>query len=286
MNDRGCARKRAAAIGPSDDTVTMFSSLRSIFTRAQTQQPPVGAVPSGMRVYAVGDIHGRLDLLEELLERMAADDAGRPAADTVVIFLGDLIDRGPESAQVVERLIELGAKAADVRFLLGNHEEVFLKSMAGDEKALSFFLRIGGKPTILSYGISSEELSATDYPELLALLRQRVPQSHVEFLSEFEDMIVLGDYAFVHAGVRPGVALDLQTPAALRWIRDEFLSHPVPLEKIIVHGHTISEDVEERPHRLGIDTGAYASGRLTAMGFDGAERWRLQTGTPGTRFRA
>lgn len=234
-------------------------------------------MPPGTRVYAVGDIHGRLDLLDDLLARMEADDRRRGAADTLVIFLGDLIDRGPDSSGVVERLMTLSEDTDKVRFLLGNHEEVFLKAMAGDKKALPFFLRIGGKPTVLSYGVTEAEYVASDYSALLELLRSRVPQPHIEFISSFEDLIVIGDYAFVHAGVRPDVPLEAQTPATLRWIRDEFLKHGQPFEKIIVHGHTIFDDVEEAAGRIGIDTGAYASGRLTAMAFEGSERWILQT---------
>lgn len=237
-----------------------------------------------MRVYAVGDIHGRLDLLDALLLQMEADNAARGQANTIVIFLGDLIDRGPDSAQVVQRLMELGAEAENVRFLLGNHEEVFLKAMEGDLKALPFFLRIGGKPTVLSYGISSSQYAAAEYPDLLDLLQANVPQAHLDFLSSFEDVIVIGDYAFVHAGVRPGVPLAEQVPGTLRWIREEFLDHESPADKIIVHGHTICDEVEERSGRIGIDTGAYASGRLTAMGFEGAERWVLQTNGPVAQF--
>jgi serine/threonine protein phosphatase 1 len=256
----------------------MFRRLITAFSRTKAPTPaPIGSIPAGTRVYAVGDIHGRLDLLDALLELMDADNAARGTADTLVIFLGDLIDRGPDSAQVIQRLIELGQGSDRVRFLLGNHEEVFLKAMKGDPKALPFFVRIGGKPTIFSYGISQAEYGALDYPELLALLRTRVPQAHLDFLSSFEDMIVIGDYAFVHAGIRPDVPLTEQAPGTLRWIRDEFLSHGQPFEKIIVHGHTIFDDVDEDIGRIGIDTGAYASGRLTAMGFEGADRWILQT---------
>lgn len=230
-----------------------------------------------MRVYAVGDIHGRLDLLDALLAQIESDDAGRPTAESILIFLGDLIDRGPDSAGVVQRLMDLARHADSVRFLLGNHEEVFLKALSGDQKALPFFVRIGGKPTILSYGVSEQEYRQSDFPALLELMRARVPAAHIEFLSAFEDMIILGDYAFVHAGIRPGVQLADQSPPALRWIREEFLDHDEALEKIIVHGHTIRDEVEERICRIGIDTGAYASGKLTAMGFEGTERWILQT---------
>jgi serine/threonine protein phosphatase 1 len=233
-------------------------------------------VPPGQRVYAIGDIHGRLDLLDQLLEVVEADNASRPKADTQIIFLGDLIDRGPNSAQVIDRAIRLIGKGK-YRFLLGNHEEVFLKALSGDLKALSFFTRIGGRETILSYDISESEYQTSDYPELLEMLQERVPAEHISFLEAFEDMIILGDYAFVHAGVRPGQTLSHQRTSDLRWIREDFLGHSGALEKIIVHGHTISEEVEIREHRIGIDTGAYASGNLTAMGFENDARWILDT---------
>ncbi|MCW4463473.1 metallophosphoesterase [Sphingomonas sp. BT-65] len=259
----------------------MLRNLLSAFARKGAAPPqPTGSVPAGARVYAVGDIHGRLDLLDDLLRRMEVDNASRGPADTTVIFLGDLIDRGPDSAGVVQRLLEIGAGAEKVRFLLGNHEEVFLRSIAGESKALPFFLRIGGKETILSYGVGEAEYNKCDYPELLALLRERVPRAHLDFLSSFEDVVVIGDYAFVHAGIRPGVPLDAQKPETLRWIREEFLNSGGPFEKIVIHGHTIADEVEQGPWRIGIDTGAYASGRLTAMGFEGAERWILQTNGP------
>lgn len=236
-------------------------------------------MPPGERIYAIGDIHGRLDLLNELLEKIESDDASRPDSASQLIFLGDLIDRGPESAQVIERLMQLFAArpAGTTRFLLGNHEEVFLTVMAEDEAALRFFVKIGGRETILSYGVSEGEYRELEYSALLARLQQLVPGTHVAFLSSFEDMIIAGDYAFVHAGVKPLQPLDQQRPKDLRWIRDSFIAFDGEFEKIIVHGHTISEEVEIMPHRIGLDTGAYASGKLTAMGFEGAERWILQT---------
>ena len=237
------------------------------------------AVPPGERVYAIGDIHGCCDLLERLIAQIEADDAGRTAARTTLIFLGDLVDRGPESAQVVERLrqLALARPEGSTRFLLGNHEEVFLAALAGDIKAMKFFNRIGGRETILSYGVSRAEYDNADYAELLAAVQRSVPEAHVAFLRGFEDLIIVGDYAFVHAGVRPEAPLANQRAGDLRWIRDEFLGFRGTFEKVIVHGHTISDEVESGPNRIGLDTGAYASGKLSAMGFEGDRRWILQT---------
>ena len=235
---------------------------------------PAAALPADLRVYAIGDIHGHVDLLDQLLGRIAADEAQRPAQTSLLLFLGDLIDRGPASATVIDRAIQLQQQRA-CRFLLGNHEEVFLKALSGDLKALSFFTRIGGRETILSYDISDAEYDNADFPTLMALLQQRVPAAHVDFLKRCEDLIVLGDYAFVHAGIRPDVALADQQVSDLRWIRTEFLDHRGTLEKLVVHGHTVTEDVEIRRHRIGLDTGAYRTGKLTAMGFEEDRRWIL-----------
>ncbi|RYE03311.1 MAG: serine/threonine protein phosphatase [Sphingomonadales bacterium] len=251
--------------------------LRKLFpSRGAAAPPSAGSVLPGQRIYAIGDIHGRLDLLDDLLKAIDADDATRPEAETMLLFLGDLIDRGPQSAQVVERLLDLKRARPTTRLLLGNHEEVFLTVLAGDIEALKFFCRIGGRETILSYGFSEAEYHQLDYSELLAQLLPRVPAAHRTFLESFEDLIVMGDYAFVHAGVRPSEGLDRQKASDLRWIRREFLEHRGGFEKVIVHGHTISDEVEILPHRIGLDTGAYASGLLSAMGFEGSERWLVQ----------
>lgn len=251
--------------------------IGQFFRRRPLAPAPEGSVPAGQRVYAIGDIHGRLDLLDTLLRAIEADDARRGPAQSRIIFLGDLIDRGPHSAQVVARAMEVQAGPWNCQFLLGNHEEVFLQALAGDLKALTFFVRIGGRETILSYGVTEDEYRNSDYPELLELLTRRVPASHIRFLSSFEDLVIVGDFAFVHAGVKPGQALVDQRASDLRWIRREFLDHTNGFEKIIVHGHTITEEVEVRQHRIGLDTGAYSSGKLTAMGFEANERWILDT---------
>lgn len=254
--------------------------LKRLLTRRSAAKndlaPP--RIPQGQRVFAIGDVHGRLDLLDDLLGRIAVDTAQRPPAQTQLIFLGDLIDRGPNSAGVVERLLSLSRNEPGARFLLGNHEEVFLSVLSGQYDALKFFNRIGGDATIASYGIRREDFAPDDFFEVLELLRNAVPERHVEFLKGFEEQIVIGDYAFVHAGIRPGVALADQKPEDLRWIRNEFMASNNVFEKHIVHGHTVTDDVDVRHNRIGLDTGAYMSGRLTAMGFEEDRRWILQSG--------
>lgn len=234
-------------------------------------------IPDHQRVYAIGDIHGRLDLFESLLTTIAADDAERGEAETLLILLGDLVDRGPDSAGVVERAIALRDSGRPLRCLMGNHEEVFLRALGGDAKATKFLIRIGGRATLASYGVTDAEYNELDYEELARILAERVPASHVAFLESFEDMIEIGDYAFVHAGIRPGVALEDQKPSDLRWIREEFLSHVDAHARVVVHGHSISDDVERRANRIGIDTGAFASGRLSAVGLQGSDCWFLST---------
>ncbi|TGX50387.1 serine/threonine protein phosphatase [Sphingomonas gei] len=239
-----------------------------------------GAIPPGQRIYAIGDVHGRLDLLDQLLARIDTDEAQRDAAQTTLIFVGDLIDRGPESAQVVERVLQLQRVRGDVRLLVGNHEEVFLQALTGNIEALRFLARIGGRETILSYGITASEYDGFDYSELMEALIARVPTEHRVFLEGSEDMIIIGDYAFVHAGVRPNSSLSEQTTKDLRWIRGDFLTYRKPFERIIVHGHTITDEVDWNANRIGIDTGAFASGRLSALGLEGTERWLVQASLP------
>lgn len=244
--------------------------------RAQRAAPRIAAVPAGERVYAVGDVHGRADLLRDLIARIEADDAARAPARTTIVFLGDLVDRGPDSAGVIDQVLALRDSGRAVRVIAGNHEEVFQKAVAGDVRATRFFLRIGGRETILSYPITLGDYEALDHDALAARLPALIPPAHVAFLNTLEDTIVIGDYLFVHAGIRPGEAVEKQKRSDLRWIRDEFLDDPRDHGKIVVHGHTICDAVEELANRIGIDTGAYCNGRLTAIGLEGTSRWYLE----------
>lgn len=246
--------------------------------KKQDSAPPEDAsIGDDHRIYAIGDIHGRADLLVELLERINADHLAREPKPRQIILLGDLVDRGRQSAQVVTCALKLAEGGIPVRFLKGNHEEVFIHAARGDEKAMRFFCRIGGRETIISYGLSDADYGAMDFAQLTRWTLENVPREHVDFLDGFEDMIEIGDYLFVHAGIRPDVPLDEQKPKDLRWIRDDFLSFKDPLGKVVVHGHTITDGVDEQVNRIGIDTGAYQSGVLTAIGLQGSDRWYIST---------
>lgn len=253
--------------------------LARLFKRSAIKRPiETARVPDGVRVYAIGDVHGRNDLLQPLLDQIARDDTTRGAAETQIIFLGDLVDRGDDSAGVIETAMALKTSGRSVRFLLGNHEEVFLKACRKrDLKTLRFFLKIGGDATLQSYPIPRSEYLTLTLEELADRLPSLIPEAHLAFLENFEDQIILGDYAFVHAGIRPGVPLSEQKRSDMRWIREEFTDHRGDLEKVVVYGHTIYAEIEERGSRIGIDTGAFASGVLTAIGLEGDERWYLQT---------
>ena len=251
----------------------MIKRLRTILSAAPAPFEVTATVPKGQRVYAIGDIHGRLDLFEQLIMAIDADDAARAEAETTVVLLGDLVDRGPDSAGVIDAAMAWGSRRR-VRLLAGNHEEMFLDSLERTE-VLRHFLRYGGKETVLSYPIDRTDYRELSLDELQTRMREAVPQAHIDYLRDGEDAVAIGDYLFVHAGIRPGVALEDQDPADMRWIRESFISDTRDHGCIVVHGHTITAAVEEMPNRIGIDTGAFQSGRLTALGLEGSQRWYL-----------
>ena len=230
---------------------------------------------AGCRAYAIGDVHGRLDLLDRLLANIERDMASREPRRTFIIFLGDLIDRGPDSAGVVERLRTYRNPDAKLVFLGGNHEEVLLNILAGKRDVLPSWLKFGGSECAASYGIDTAELARVHEDAAIEMVSAKVPRAHREFLESFADTFSFGDYLFVHAGIRPGVAVDEQSRQDLRWIRDPFLSDAKEHGFVVVHGHTIVAQVEERPNRIAIDTGAYHSGILTALAVEDEKRWFL-----------
>lgn len=232
----------------------------------------------GRRVYAIGDVHGRLDLLQELIDRIADDDLARgAAASTELIMLGDFVDRGPDSAGVIDYMMQLREWWPAITCVQGNHEEVFLTAARGDESALRFMTRIGGRETLLSYGATEQDLDQMTLGQLRDWLMSAVPERHLQFIESMSEKALIGDYAFVHAGVRPQVPMAEQEARDLRWIRDEFLTFEAPHDYFVIHGHSITNGVEQRGNRIGIDTGAYATGVLTAVGLEGTRRWFLGT---------
>ena len=252
--------------------------LRRLFGAAAKVLP--GRVPAGQAAYAIGDIHGRLDLLEHLLSRIS-EDARRHHADQArsLVFLGDYIDRGSESRGVVERLLDDPMPGFAKTYLMGNHEEAMLAFLEGLSDGLDW-LSFGGLETLMSYSVPLRAFPRSE--DAVVALRQAlakaVPQSHLDFFRNCTLHHSIGDYLFVHAGVRPGIALERQSPTDLMWIRDDFLRSKVPLRgRIVVHGHSICDLPQNREHRINIDTGAFVSGRLTSLVLRDGERRFLST---------
>jgi serine/threonine protein phosphatase 1 len=231
----------------------------------------------GWRAYAVGDIHGRLDLLDQLLAEIHAQLARRPAHKVLLVFVGDLIDRGPNSAEVIERLRTYRRDGVKTMFLLGNHEEVLLRILGGEAELITKWRWFGGAECLKSYGVDPSQLTGRSEQEALEIVRNAIPKEHKEFLESFVDTCRFSDYLFVHAGIRPGVEVDQQRQTDLRWIREPFLLDDTDHGFVVVHGHTISPEVELMPNRIGIDTGAYRTGVLTALAIEGSRTWFLQT---------
>jgi serine/threonine protein phosphatase 1 len=250
----------------------MFEPLRQMFRPRPAPRRP--AVPQGERYYVIGDIHGRRDLFHALIEAVEEDDRNAGIARTTVVLLGDLVDRGPDSAGVIELAMDWRARRR-VELLAGNHEEMFLEAF-DDEGVLRHFLRHGGRQTVLSYGVPRDQYEAATLADLQAIMARVVPHAHRGFLGAARDHLIAGDYLFVHAGIAPNVPLEEQKTHHLRWIREPFLDHDAPHEHFVVHGHTITEDIDVRSNRLGIDTGAYRTGRLTSLVLEGQGRRFIQ----------
>jgi serine/threonine protein phosphatase 1 len=221
-------------------------------------------LPDGRRIYAIGDIHGCAELLADILDRVDDDIKRRPAAKVLQVFLGDYIDRGPDSRQVIDLLIAR-QQTTKVVFLKGNHEDCVLRFI-NEPKTLTQWKSIGGLNTVASYGVTVTDHRAAHSQQAIAdALRLSMPVTHLSFLHGLALSFTCGDFFFAHAGVRPGIALDQQSPDDLLWIRDDFLCHEESFGKVVVHGHTPTHEPVIRPNRINIDTGAYATGRLTCL---------------------
>ena len=246
--------------------------------QGQSWTPP--SLPAGRRLYCVGDIHGRLDLLEELHDMIRADAADFTGSKGVV-YLGDYIDRGAQSKQVLDLLIEQPMEGFDAVHLLGNHEQAMLDFLAHPESAAAW-LNFGGQVTLLSYGVGLGRLQMQRQVGVLRdELEEKLPDSHLEFIGSCQLLHAEGSYCFAHAGIRPGRPLDEQVAEDLLWIREDFTRSRADHGCIVVHGHTINEEVERLPNRIGIDTGAFYTGMLTALVLEGDQQRLLQTGRGG-----
>jgi serine/threonine protein phosphatase 1 len=241
---------------------------------------PAAATPPGTVIYAIGDIHGRHDLLALIHAGIAADAGQRPARRRVVIYLGDYVSRGTDSRRVVEGIRNLGLKDCEVVTLKGNHEDLLLRYLDGELEAGKHWLDFGGLDTLADYGVMAADRHARD-DETVEFLRQRfieaMPADHLDFFRTLKVSHSEGGYFFVHGGIRPGVAFEDQDDYDQMWIREPFLESDAEHGAVVVHGHSIAVNPEVKRNRIGIDTGAYESGVLTCLVLDGLERAFLQT---------
>ncbi len=235
-------------------------------------------VPKGWRIYAVGDLHGRCDLLRRMHRLIAADSANAGAERPVVVYLGDYVDRGPAAREVIDCLLGDPLPGFESIFLKGNHEDMLLQFLnSGD--LTDVWLMNGGLATLESYGVEARAFT-WDGARTAAMRREfrdRLGARHLGFLRGLETIRRLGDYVFVHAGMRPGIPVEDQHPDDCLWIRTEFLDCKAPFEGVVVHGHSIVPEPEFRANRIAIDTGAYRTGRLSCLVLDGESRTLLQT---------
>ena len=253
-----------------------FSRLASAVLPASR---PAAQVPEGTRVYAIGAIHGRADLLDQLHDKILEDARHAGVQRHVVVYLGDYVDRGLDSKGVIDRLLDDPLPGFEKVFLKGNHEDAFLKFFLEPEFGRDWKY-YGGLETLMSYGVKA--LPLKDEPEAFVAARDELarnfPANHLDFLGSLRLWHEEGDFYFAHAGVRPGLPLEEQTGQDLMWIRDDFLSSDVDFGKVVVHGHTPEEQPVQRANRIGIDTGAYITGVLTCAVLEEAECRFIQIG--------
>lgn len=242
-----------------------MASLLAIAKRRKRRPP---RLPEGVRIYAIGDVHGRVDLLDQVFSRIDAHLASHPVTRPVQVLIGDYIDRGPASREVIDRLIER-TETHETLYLRGNHE-TFIFEFLREPTILGDWSRMGGIETLLSYGLKpSLNPNAAMQKELAIALRAALPKSHRIFLGSLQTSFSCGGFFFVHAGIRPGIPFAKQREEDMLWIRDDFLLHEGNFGKIVVHGHTPVREIDIRSNRINIDTGAYATGRLTCLVLEG-----------------
>jgi serine/threonine protein phosphatase 1 len=247
--------------------------IARLFASRPGSEPPAPQLSPGNRVYAIGDIHGCIAPLRKLHHRIREHAADQPVTRNVVVYLGDYVDRGPDSRGVIDFLRTEPLPAFERVFLKGNHEASLLQFLEDEQHGPQWFA-YGGDTTLRSYGVHAPR-SPTDWVGLQRAqseFAQNLPPEHRSFFAGLQLTHIEDDYLFVHAGLRPGVPLADQNSDDLLWIRDEFLRSDAEFGKIVVHGHSISEAPTIRPNRIGIDTGAFAGGPLTCLVLEGTSR--------------
>ncbi len=223
-------------------------------------------MPEGEIVYAIGDVHGCYLSMLNLLDRIEVDRRSRPEGKSTVVFLGDLIDRGPASKEVVEFLMTFNPDWTELAFVRGNHEEVMLDVLSGNISAMRSWFEFGGKDCARSYGVDNFGQLHINPDHIMMALQRSVPKTHLAFLDSFSDAFAFGDYLLVHAGIKPKVAIENQSPYDMRWIRSSFLDYKKPHPVKVVHGHSVVDDgPENHSNRIAIDTGAHKGRPLTAV---------------------
>lgn len=240
--------------------------------------------PPDCVIWAVGDIHGRVDLSGPLVEAIRADLSATTASRKVVVFLGDYVDRGSDSRAVLDQLVSLAADPVlEARFIRGNHEDR-MEAFLEDPRVGPGWCDYGGRDTLMAYGVNPPAMRGDPdaWAETARALAEALPGAHRTFLARQEGSVSIGDYFFTHAGARPGVPLADQSPEDLMWIRQAFLDHPTRFEQVVVHGHTPTEQVVSDARRIGVDTGAYATNILSAVRLEGVTRALLQATGRGT----
>lgn len=256
-----------------------LSSLKRLFAGARTSSQSGFQIPHGQRVYAVGDIHGRADLLTELHDQIRDDYGSASACElATVVYLGDYVDRGTESREVIDLLLDQPLTGMEAVYLKGNHEEAMLRFLSNPAIGPQWF-GFGGEATVISYGVTAPAISdeRAYYAELSQQLRASLPERHRSFLEQLRLLHRAGDYLFVHAGIRPGCPIEDQDPDDLLWIRGDFLNSREDHGVMVVHGHTPTARPDVRRNRIGIDTGAFASGALTCLVLEGRSKRFLST---------
>lgn len=254
----------------------MFSFLKK--KTAPQNNAPAYTMPEGEIVYAIGDVHGCFNAMVDLLGKIEADRLKRPEEKSTVVFLGDLIDRGPSSRQIIEFLMNYAPDWTEVMYLRGNHEEVMLDVLSGNISAMRSWFEFGGKDCARSYGVDNLGQIHINPEHIMMSLQARVPDAHLSFLDSFSDAFSFGDYLLVHAGIKPKVAIAEQSPYDMRWIRTSFLDYKKPHPVKVVHGHSVVEgEPENHSNRIAVDTGAHKGRPLSAVCLCGGEETFLQS---------